>query len=151
LQYRRNLGPWDQWFKRADTALFHACVSGRNQVQRAPEAPRRAGIGESVAANFVQLSWHAAYECGNAVIDDQHKALFGDANDLLAAILSERPADEVATLIDALITPMARHFEDQEAIINATGFPGAQSHDVVARHMLGADREFFPFVKAAEG
>jgi hypothetical protein len=25
------------------------------------------------------------------------------------------------------------------------------AHDVVARHMLGADREFFPFVKAAEG
>lgn len=176
---------WDEWFKRADTALFHARVSGRNQVQRAPEAPRRAGVGESVAANFVQLSWHAAYECGNAVIDDQHKALFGDANDLLAAILSGRPADEVATLIEALITHVGRHFEDEEAIINATGFPGAQghaaihrtlveraaevanrfhdgtlgvgevfqflAHDVVARHMLGADREFFPFVKAAEG
>ena len=176
---------WDEWFKRADTALFHARVSGRNQVQRAPEAPRRAGVGESVAANFVQLSWHAAYECGNAVIDDQHKALFGDANDLLAAILSGRPADEVATLIEALITHVVRHFEDEEAIINATGFPGAQghaaihrtlveraaevanrfhdgtlgvgevfqflAHDVVARHMLGADREFFPFVKAAEG
>ncbi|NTV87324.1 MAG: diguanylate cyclase, partial [Burkholderiaceae bacterium] len=176
---------WDEWFKRADTALFHARVSGRNQVQRAPEAPRRAGVGESVAANFVQLSWHAAYECGNAVIDDQHKALFGDANDLLAAILSGRPADEVATLIHALTTHVVRHFEDEEAIINATGFPGAQghaaihrtlveraaevanrfhdgtlgvgevfqflAHDVVARHMLGADREFFPFVKAAEG
>ena len=176
---------WDEWFKRADTALFHARVSGRNQVQRAPEAPRRTGVGESVAANFVQLSWHAAYECGNAVIDDQHKALFGDANDLLAAILSGRPADEVATLIEALITHVVRHFEDEEAIINATGFPGAQghaaihrtlveraaevanrfhggalgvgevfqflAHDVVARHMLGADREFFPFVKAAEG
>ncbi len=176
---------WEQWFNRADAALFRARVAGRNQVQRAPEAVQRTGVGESVAANFVQLSWHAAYECGNAVIDAQHKALFGDANQLLAAILSGRPHDEVATLIDGLITHVVQHFQDEEAIINATGFPGAQghaaihrtlvdkaaevanrfhdanlgvgevfqflAHDVVARHMLGADREFFPFVKAAGG
>jgi diguanylate cyclase (GGDEF)-like protein/hemerythrin-like metal-binding protein len=174
---------WDQWFNRTDSALFRARVSGRNQVQRAPEAPQRAGIGENVAANFVQLSWHTAYDSGNAVIDDQHKTLFDDANRLLAAILSSRPHDEVATLIDALINHVVQHFQDEEAIINATGFPGAQghaaihrtlvdkaaevanrfhggtlgvgevfqflAHDVVARHMLGADREFFPFLKAA--
>ena len=173
---------WDQWFNRADAALFRARISGRNQVQRAPEAVQRAGIGENVAANFVQLSWHSAYESGNAVIDQQHKALFGDANQLLAAILSGRPRDEVAALIDTLINHVVQHFEDEEVIINATGFPGAQghaaihrtlvdkaadvanrfhgstldvgevfqflAHDVVARHMLGADREFFPFLKA---
>jgi hypothetical protein len=51
---------WDQWFNRADAALFRARVGGRNQVQRAPEAVQRASVGENVAASFVKLSWHAA-------------------------------------------------------------------------------------------
>jgi hemerythrin-like metal-binding protein len=114
------------------------------------------------------------------VIDDQHRALFDDANKILAAILSGRPTDEVAALIDVLIGDVVRHFHDEEEIFTAAGFPGAAAHasihrqlvdqaqvlvarfhagalaigelfqylahDVVARHMLGADREFFPYL-----
>lgn len=173
---------WEDWFNRADAALYRAKACGRNQVQVAPETPRRSGIGENVSANFVQLVWHAAYECGNTAIDAQHRGLFADANQLLGAILSGRPTDEVAALIDVLIRAVVRHFQDEEAIIAAAGFPGAAqhaashrqlvdsagllvarfhggtlamgelfqflAHDVVARHMLGADREFFPYLEA---
>jgi hemerythrin-like metal-binding protein len=89
----------------------------------------------------------------------------------------------VATLIDNLINHVVQHFQDEEVLINAAGFPGADehaaihrvlvdkaadvtnrfhagtlavgelfqflAHDVVARHMLGADREFFPFLRAS--
>jgi diguanylate cyclase (GGDEF)-like protein/hemerythrin-like metal-binding protein len=173
--------PWEQWFKRADDALYQAKAFGRNQVQIAHETPQRAGIGENVAASFVQLSWHSAYECGNTLIDSEHRGLFGDANNLLAAILSGRPADEVGTVIDTLIRDVLQHFQDEESIFTAAGFPGAAehaaihrqlvdkaailvdrfhagtltigelfqylAHDVVAKHMLGADREFFPYLK----
>lgn len=172
---------WDDWFKRADTALYRAKSGGRNQVQIAPEMPKRDGAGENVAANFVQLSWRSAYESGSTVIDDQHRGLFADANKLLNAILSGRPTDEVATLIDVLLRDVVQHFQEEEAIIMAAKFPGATAHaaihrklvdraavlvgrfnsgtlaigelfqflahDVVARHMLGADREFFPYLK----
>jgi hemerythrin-like metal-binding protein len=174
--------PWEQWFKRADDALYQAKAFGRNQVQFAPETPQRAGIGENVAASFVQLSWHSAYECGNTVIDSEHRGLFDDANNLLAAILSGRPADEVGAVIDTLIRDVLQHFQDEESIFTAAGFPGAAehaaihrqlvdkavilvgrfhagtltigelfqylAHDVVAKHMLGADREFFPYLAA---
>lgn len=173
---------WEQWFKRADDALYRAKACGRNQVQIAPETPQRVGVGENVSANFVQLSWHPAYECGHPLIDDQHRALFGDANNLLTAILSGRPADEVATVIDALVRDVVQHFQDEESIFTAAGYPGAAehaaihrqlvesavtlvgrfhagtlgigelfqylAHDVVARHMLGADREYFPYLEA---
>ena len=173
---------WDQWFQRADAALYRAKACGRNQVQVAPETPRRIGIGENVSANFVQMVWHRSYECGDAVIDEQHRTLFGDANKLLAAILSDRPGDEVTAVIDALMNDVARHFQDEEAAIAAAGFPGAAehaaihreltdragvlvgrfhagtlgigevfqflAHDMIARHMLGADREFFPYLEA---
>ena len=172
----------EHWAQQADGALFKARINGRNRVEAAQGQPGRASVGESVAAGFVQLSWHAAYECGQPVIDAQHQGLFRDANQLLAAILDKRPAEEVATLIDQLINHVVQHFQDEEVLITAAGFPGAEehaaihrslvdkaadvtnrfhagtlsvgelfqflAHDVVARHMLGADREFFPFLRA---
>ena len=170
---------WESWFKRADAALYRAKTQGRNQVQVAPERPERAGLGENVGAGFVQLVWHPAYESGQPLIDRQHRGLFADANGLLTAVLSARPADEVASLVDTLIQDVVQHFKDEEALLAAAGYPGTAehaalhrqlvekagvlvghfqagtlgigelfqflAHDVVARHMLRADREFFPY------
>lgn len=172
---------WTAWFMRADSALYRAKACGRNQVQIAPETPARFGLGENVSAHFVQLAWHPAYESGCSQIDEQHKGLFSDANNLLAAILSGRPGDEIGALIDVLVRDAQRHFKDEEALIAAAAFPGAAehaamhgrlidqavvlvgrfsagtlaigdlfqflAHDMIARHMLGADREFFPFLE----
>jgi len=171
---------WEQWFARADRALYRAKACGRNQVRFAPESAQQVGAGENVSANFVQLAWHPAYESGHPVIDRQHRALFGHVNELLAATLSGRPTDEVVSVIDALLRDIVQHFQDEERIFTAAGFPGAAehaathhdlvgravqlagffhagklgigelfqflAHDVVARHMLGSDREFFPYL-----
>ncbi len=173
---------WEQWFKRTDEALYRAKSGGRNQVQVAPETPDRTGTGESVAANFAQLIWHKTFESGNEVIDRQHQGLFNDANELLAAILSGRTVDEMGALMDTLVRDVVKHFQEEEAILVAAGYPGAaghaaihrelidgagllvkrlhagnlgigevfnfMAHDVVAKHMLEADREFFPYLKA---
>jgi len=173
---------WEDWFKRADSALYQAKASGRNQAQIAPESSQLGGAGGDIAANFVRLSWHAAYESGNPVIDEQHRALFADANQLLGAVLSERPHAEVTALVSTLVRDLVQHFKDEEVIIQAAGYPRARehaaihsrlvdkavlmvknfhdgnltigelfqflAHDVVARHMLGADREFFPCLQS---
>ncbi|WPC66769.1 diguanylate cyclase [Rhodoferax ferrireducens] len=168
--------------RAADEALYHAKHGGRNQVRLAAQTRRAARVAESVAVNLVQLVWHPAYESGQAELDAQHRALFGHVNNILAALLLERPVDEVAALIDTLIGDVAKHFEDEEKIILAAGFPGAAAHaamhreliahagylvsrfktrdldrgepfqflahDLVARHILGEDREFFPHLSA---
>ena len=175
---------WEQWFKRADEALYRAKTGGRNQVQIAPEAKEHAGSGENVAANFVQLVWRESYECGNEVIDREHRGLLDDTNELLAAMLSGRPADEVTTFVDNLARDVIEHFKDEEAILAAAGYPGVSghaamhrelvngvvalvgrfhagtlglgelfaflAHDVVAKHLLGADREFFSYMAAPD-
>ena len=138
-------------------------------------------ITAAVSKNFVQLVWYSAYECGHEVVDREHKALFVDANDLLSAILSGRPADEVDAIADTLVRDVVQHFQDEESILVAAGYPGSVAHaaihrelvnranalierfragkadvgelfqflaeDVVAKHMLGVDRNFFPYLK----
>jgi diguanylate cyclase (GGDEF)-like protein/hemerythrin-like metal-binding protein len=173
---------WEQWFKRADVALYQAKGAGRNQVRFAPEVPEQHDVGENVAANFVKLSWHPAYESGNSEIDNQHRGLFRDTNNVLGAMLSGRPPDEIAALVKNLVDAVTEHFHDEEAAIAAAGYPGAPmhakmhqkliddasglvqrfeertlnigelfkfiAHDVIARHILKADREYFPYLKA---
>jgi diguanylate cyclase (GGDEF)-like protein/hemerythrin-like metal-binding protein len=173
---------FEQWFKRADEALYRAKSGGRNQVQIAPKTPDRAGAGESAAVSFVQLVWNKSYESGNEVIDHEHQVLFRDANELLAAILSGRPVDMVEVIINTLIRDVVKHFQDEEAILVKAGYPRVAehaaihrkladnavmlvekfhtgtlgigelfnflAHDVVAKHILGADREFIPYLDA---
>ena len=163
--------------RAADAALYRAKDAGRNQVQLAPAA-----LQHAAPAKLVQLIWRSAYECGNAVIDGQHLQLFNDINTLLGAMLDERQTDDVAMLVQVFLADVVQHFEEEETIIKANGYPGAEdharqhrqllekarsvterfrngklargelfeflAHDLVARHILIADREFFSVLRS---
>jgi len=171
---------WEAWFHRADAALYRAKAGGRNQVQQAPESPQRDGAGEKVSADFLRLIWKPAYACGHDILDNEHQALFRDANELLSASLSKRPAEEIAVIVDKLVEDVERHFRDEEAVLGTIGYPGTARHaaihrgllqragvliermhrgksdvgeifqflanDVIAKHMLDVDRDYFPYL-----
>lgn len=168
--------------KWADAAMYQAKVKGNNSVQISANITGEPVSTESLASTFIHLVWHSAYECGNPVIDEQHRMLFNDANRILSAMLSERPVSELAELIDQLMGDVVRHFKDEEAIIAAAGYQRSSEHrtihhqlldramtlvgrfhsgvlgvgelfqflgyDLVAQHMLSADRDFFTVLSA---
>lgn len=173
---------WDQWFQRADAALYLAKSAGRDQVQAAPERPSAKDREERIVSRFQQLFWRCSYECGDDTIDNEHRALFERANGLLAAMLSGAPADAVSDMVDRFVTELESHFAHEEAAITTAGYPDTaahvrehhrlladarhladrfregsldtgelfhfMAHIVVARHLLGADREFFDCIRA---
>lgn len=128
---------WDQWFARADHALYRAKANGRNQVQvAAQEIPAAAGDA-GVPSAFVELVWHDSYCCGHAMIDRQHQALFVAANRLLATLMSGHEPSEMGTQLDRLLRDVTQHFKDEEAIISAAGFAGASAHAASHAELLG--------------
>ena len=169
--------------KWADAAMYQAKVKGNNSVQIWTTMSVASTTDGSLASTFIHLVWHSAYECGNTVIDEQHRALFADANRILSAMLAERPVSELAELIDHLMSDVVRHFKDEENIIATAGYPGTAEHrgihhqlldraltlvgrfhagilgvgelfqflgyDLVAQHMLSADREFFAALRSS--
>jgi hemerythrin-like metal-binding protein len=161
----------------ADEALYLAKRNGRNQVRLAEPTRLQAHAVPKIAAHLVQLVWHPSYSCGLPEIDDHHRSLFAQINTLLAAIMGQSPPHKVTALIDTLISHVTHHFEEEEKLLQQTGFPQAQAHaaqhrelldhaaylvdrfksrdldiaelfqflasELVAQHMLGADRAFF--------
>lgn len=170
--------------RRADRAMYQAKEGGRNSIRFAPGTSEPAGPSEGFPVNLVQLEWRPAYACGNALIDEQHQALFDTANELIAAIVASDADDTVQRLLDALVAEVEAHFADEEALISAAGFPAAPEHaaihrqllehaldllalfhggnlgsgevfeflaqDLVARHILGEDRDYFPYLNTPE-
>jgi diguanylate cyclase (GGDEF)-like protein/hemerythrin-like metal-binding protein len=168
--------------RAADEALYRAKHDGRNRTREAPFLLKSTDAGRPVSKEFVQLAWRPAYECGHPLIDEEHRALFGHAADLLGAALSERREAEVAGLMDALVREVEQHFRNEEAILQEAGFPDTEAHaaihrelldraaalmgagppgggilfqflaeDLVAKHVLGADREYFSHLKDRPG
>ena len=165
----------------ADRAMYRAKHEGRNRVAVEPSDEEM----QSAAANnvLIKLVWREQFDSGNHVIDGQHRALFGAANELLSALLAGCPKNQAAQMIDALMCDVVRHFHEEEAILGAAAYGETAehalrhrelltqanalvqdfhagiiglgelfeflAHDLIARHMLNEDRQFFPFLPGA--
>ena len=98
--------------KLADSAMYQAKEKGRNSIRLATQLPQQTEGGRVPGTHLVKLVWHSSYVSGNTVIDDQHRTLIDNCNNLLASILADRPKDKVSELLDLLIGDAVRHFED---------------------------------------
>lgn len=110
---------------RADKMLYKAKKGGRNRVEAdATGGERQSGTGK----NLIQLVWQENFNCGNPLIDAQHRELFRMTNDLLGAIESSTPNFIIAERVTHLLKELLKHFHDEEAILEAVQFPDRKLH-----------------------
>ncbi len=166
------------WFQRLDEALYSAKREGRNRLV----VDRRGNSDEWAAdsrKSTLRLVWQEGYECGQPLIDSQHRRLFDLANALIVAASGQAPAPAACeAALDLLLRHIAGHFADEEALLAEHHYLHLKGHrrahaklladaaelrarastnsvhlgelveflanDVVSKHLLTADRDFFP-------
>ena len=90
------------------------------------------GPGEEL----VQIFWQASFECGHAIIDAQHRHLFGLGNKLAKALVAQRLPGDIAWLLDELIDHVTDHFCTEEAVLIKAKHPIAKEHQAIHRALL---------------
>lgn len=112
----------------ADEQLYQAKSNGRNRVEFRHLFKDPLGFSADKNKNLVQLVWKSSFCSGNQLIDIQHQSLFLLSNELLEAVLSARPSEEISEIIARLLAEVTRHFHDEERILNKLDYPDVMHH-----------------------
>jgi diguanylate cyclase (GGDEF)-like protein/hemerythrin-like metal-binding protein/PAS domain S-box-containing protein len=119
------------WYKRADDAVYAAKESGRNTISVA-------GHQELPAVTSLYLSWKETWNSGNHVIDGQHRELVEMGNHLTFLTVSAASPVQIASQIEKLLEHVARHFSDEETILEESQWQGVEEHRKIHGNLLRA-------------
>lgn len=74
------------------------------------------------------LVWNPAWETGIARIDDQHRTLLGQVDQFFQAIHDPGAGDQLPGMLVFLAGYVDVHFREEEAAMEAAGYPGLPAH-----------------------
>jgi hemerythrin-like metal-binding protein len=77
---------------------------------------------------LVQIVWRDSFDCGHPVIDAQHRRLFGIGNELINAVLTNKPKLDLEILLYELVNDITDHFCAEELILAQTMHPLSRQH-----------------------
>lgn len=138
--------------QNADVAMYAAKELGRNSVQLFNGASS-ATMVEAEASDFsiVRLVWREAYKSGEASIDQDHQALFDQANALIHTAMSgvQQPG-QLSAALDDLINNVKQHFAREEAVLARYHYAGLEEHMLQHRKLVGRALELRRMADAGE-
>jgi diguanylate cyclase (GGDEF)-like protein/hemerythrin-like metal-binding protein len=138
------------WFRRVDEALYRAKSGGRNRVSVDERGSSDLWAAES-GASVIRLVWQEAYECGEPMIDREHRELFDLANTVLdAAIKPESSPQVFKAVLERLLAHITRHFANEEALLAQHQYEHLESHRRAHAGLLERARELKAATSAGE-
>lgn len=118
----------ESWFSRADRAMYRAKSQGRNLVSEWQD--------QEFLTEAAELAWNPEWACGNALIDEGHVQLLALANRVMAMIQRDEDQTQVPVVFDQLLTHVEKHFDEEEEVLRAIGYPSATFHERYHKHLL---------------
>ncbi|WP_146618768.1 diguanylate cyclase, partial [Rhodoplanes elegans] len=123
---------------RADQWMYLAKEAGRGSAEEpspAGDAPR-----QKRSIRSPRLVWQPAYECGEVLIDRQHRQMFDLVNELFPLPVAEDRDRRIMATIDKLMAHIAEHFRYEESVLQARGYAGTEEHRMIHAQLLGEAR-----------
>ena len=88
------------------------------------------------------ITWNSAMSVGVKALDADHKALIGMINDLDQAITTNETLAVIVAIVHRLVDYTDYHFEREEAMMRACGYPGFEMHCLEHRAIKSRIRDF---------
>ena len=85
---------------------------------------------------LVHIGWDRSFECGDTVIDAQHRRLFGIGNQVIDGVFTKKSRAEMELLLDDFVDHINEHFRTEEGILAKTGDPALKEHQEIHRSLL---------------
>jgi diguanylate cyclase (GGDEF)-like protein/PAS domain S-box-containing protein/hemerythrin-like metal-binding protein len=136
ISFRGGNKSIDERLSIADQALYQAKESGRNRIKIISEDPEN--LEDTLDPTYLQLvrlMWKDEYASGNLLIDSQHRHLFTCSNELLNAIITGQPDDNIVILSKNLLDQTTQHFSDEEKALHESNFPEFKCHCKIHRQL----------------
>lgn len=118
----------ENWFTRADRAMYRSKSHGRNLVS---EWSDHAYLTESA-----DLSWNEEWASGNRAIDEAHKTLLRLANGIVSMMQQDASREKLIHAYDELLAHVESHFKEEEAILRQVEYPSGLFHERFHQHLL---------------
>lgn len=118
------------WYKRTDEALYLAKKRGRNRVVISEVQE------EDTSVAFVHIEWKNEWDCGNEVIDRQHRELIELGNRLIFMSLSNEKHDAILHQLDIVLKSVKDHFDLEEEILKNIGYPELEEHAAIHSELV---------------
>ena len=74
------------------------------------------------------FAWSDSYSVRVQQLDAQHKKLFDTINSLADAMRMGKGADAIRGVVQQLVVYTRTHFQQEEALMRQTGYPGLAAH-----------------------
>ncbi len=108
-----------------DQSMYKAKKEGRNRIS--------VSYGNSVP---LRVEWSPIFQCGNGKIDEEHRELMMQVNQMIEMALSNYQETDFLTSYDQLVEYIKKHFVDEEKVFSQTQYPDIEKHKQLHRDII---------------
>lgn len=128
----------ESWFLRTDEALYKSKNNGKNRVTVSePDAHTKV---------LLRIEWLQKWNCGNKIIDKEHRSLMNRCNMLIESSLSRSTTDGIVKNIEYFFDELRNHFRDEILILEKAKYPKLEMHKQEHDNILNEGNRFFKLV-----
>lgn len=91
-------------------------------------------------SGLIHIVWRQSFASGHKIIDDQHRSLFTDANELIDVITNHQPSLVINAAMRELIKDIQTHFKAEEEILEKLAPGIVASHKAIHAKLLEETR-----------